>query len=100
LHDLFRFLEWREGFLTPKFCSYDDLRVLSLTHKTLRHHWISVSKGNFRQLRCLENLKWWGLSSGFKAWKGGEGHGNPDSTLEWHCLLYRITNLLYIFKGH
>jgi hypothetical protein len=36
LHYLFRFFEWREGFLIPIFCSYDDL--LSLTRKTLLHH--------------------------------------------------------------
>jgi hypothetical protein len=36
LHYLFRFLEWREGFIIPIFCRYDDLP--SLICKTLLHY--------------------------------------------------------------
>jgi hypothetical protein len=58
LHYLFRFLEWREGFLIPIFCRYDDLH--SLIRETSLQHWISISEGNFHQLRhltkCLD--KW------------------------------------------
>jgi hypothetical protein len=35
LQYLFRFLEWREGFMIPIFCSSDDLS--SLIRKTLLH---------------------------------------------------------------
>jgi hypothetical protein len=35
-HYLFRFLDWREGFLIPIFCSYDDLP--SLIRKLLLGH--------------------------------------------------------------
>jgi hypothetical protein len=56
MHDLPRFIEWREGFVIRGFCRYDDLR--SLRSKILLLHWISISEGNFRQLWHLTKCLW------------------------------------------
>jgi hypothetical protein len=56
LYYLFRFLKWREGFLIPIICSYDDLP--SLIRKTLLHYWISIFDGNIHQLRRSTKSLW------------------------------------------
>jgi hypothetical protein len=56
LQYLFRFLEWREGFLNLIFCSYDDLP--SLTPKMLLHHRKSISEGNYHQRRRSREFLW------------------------------------------
>jgi hypothetical protein len=44
------------SLLIPISCNYDDLS--SLIRKTLLHHCISISEGNFHQLRRLTKCLW------------------------------------------
>jgi hypothetical protein len=102
-HYLFRFIEWREGFLNPIFCSYDDLRFL--IGKMLLHHWISISECIFHQHRHLTKCIWQTANGGVysPALKPAQsifyfvasglkilGHKNSDNNLESCCFYLKF----------